>query len=91
MVAFPLAAAVRGIACELDHRFGVAVDTEWCRRQHHSVGERELNRAVIEPVGAPAAFVESVVVVAALCRVRDYAGLVGSCLVSGGGCVRYSS
>ena len=31
--------------------------------------------------------VDVVVMSGALCRVRDYAGLVGSCLVSGGGCV----
>ena len=39
----------------------------------------------------PAVAVDEAVVIVALCRVRDYAGLVGSCLVSGGGCVRYSA
>ena len=49
------------------------------------VGDVEV--AVGVELERPAWSVDEVMVAIALCRVRDYAGLVGSCLVSAGGCV----
>ena len=76
MVALPLATAIGSIALECTNSVGVALDCCGRRRNHPPVGKGEPHRAIREPFGLPAAFVQAMVVVGA--HQQQVAELVGS-------------